>query len=356
MAEESFQERTEKATPRKKREAREKGDVAKSMEINAAIVLIVSLAGLRLFGGSLLGGLSGLMRSVFEQLHTIEISLDSIQAMSLSSLRYLGIMMAPFVGMIMLAGLGSNLIQTGFMFTGEQLKPKMNKISPAKGFKRMFSMRSLVELAKSIFKLLIIGLVSYMSLRAELHNYPLLIHSDVGQIVAFISRVGFALALRAAVILLILAVFDYAYQRFEYEKKLRMTKQEIKDEYKRTEGDPLIKSRIRSIQREQARKRMLSEVPKADVVITNPIHLAVALKYDSKKSSAPVVVAKGARLVAEKIKKIAHENNVPVVENKPLARMLYKSVEVGGLIPYELFKAAAEILAYVYRLKKKKMQ
>ena len=355
MAEESYQERTEKATPRKKREAREKGDVAKSMEIKSAIVLIASLLGLKLFGGLLLSRLSELMKYVFKGLHTFEVSVESVQAMSYSGLQYLFFMMAPLVGMIMLAGLASNVIQTGFLFTGEQLKPKFSKISPAKGFKRMFSIRSMVELIKSIFKLFIVGLVSYISLRAELYNYPLLIHSNTGQIVAFISRVGFSLAFRAALILLILAVFDYAYQRFEYEKKLRMTKQEIKDEYKRTEGDPQIKARIRSIQREQARKRMLSEVPKADVVITNPVHLAIALKYDSSKSAAPVVTAKGARLIAERIKKIAYENDVPVVENKPLARMIYKNVEIGGLIPYELFKAVAEVLAYVYRLKKKKM-
>ena len=355
MAEESFQEKTEQASPRKRREAREKGNVPKSQEVNTAVVLIVGLLGLKLLGGKMLAQLFGLTRGVLSQLATFELTLDMVPQLALQGMKFMGLILAPLVGMIMVAGVGANLLQSGWVFSAEPMKPKFSKISVGQGLKRMFSMRSVVELLKGIFKLLIVGFVGYVTLKNEMMLAPYLIKGTMGQLVAFIGGVGFKLAFRAALVLVVLAAFDFAYQKFQYEKKLRMTKQEVKEEYKRTEGDPLVKSRIRSIQRERARRRMLAEVPTADVVITNPTHLAVALKYTPGKSSAPVVVAKGARLVAQRIKEIAQANGVPVVENKPVARTLFKSVEVGGSIPYELFKAVAEILAYVYRLKKKRM-
>lgn len=355
MPEQSYQEKTEPASPRRRREAREKGNIARSTEVNSAIVLLAGIMALRLFGGHLFGRLKWGASWIFSRLSEIEIVPENVPGMVLTGSQFMGLMLAPIILTIMIAGVSASLIQGGFVIAGEPLKPKFSKISPASGFKRMFSTRSLVELVKGLMKLLIIGTIGYATLTAELNVYPHLVDNDVSQIVAFIGQVGFKLTMRASIVLLILAVFDYAYQKFEFEKKLRMTKQEVKEEYKRTEGDPLIKARIRSIQRERARQRMLSEVPKADVVVTNPVHLAVALKYESKKMNAPVVVAKGARLLAEKIKEIARAHDVPVVENKTLAQILYRSTEIGAQIPYELYKAVAEILAYVYRLKRKRL-
>ena len=353
MPEESFQDKTEQATPRKRREAREKGNIPRSMEVNSAVVLLMGMIAIRLFGGSLYSKLMDSMRWIFSRLSIIEITTDNIPGYVLAGLKFAGLMIAPIVLTVMVAGLSANLIQGGLVFAGEPIKPKFSKISPAKGLKRMFSLRSLIEAAKGALKIIIIGIVGYLTIKSELNQYPYLFDKDVPEIVAFLGQVSFKLVIRTSLVLLILAIFDYAYQKFEFEKKLKMTKQEVKEEFKRTEGDPLIKSRIKSIQRERARQRMLSEVPRADVVITNPTHLAVALKYESKKMGAPVVVAKGARLIAERIKKIAHDHEVPIVENKPLARILYRSTEIGSQIPFELYKAVAEILAYVYRLKRK---
>ena len=355
MPEESFQEKTEPATPRRRREAREKGNIARSVEINSAVVLITGIVALKLFGGHLKMHLLGAAQWIFSRLTVIEITTDNMQSYVLTGLKLMGLMLAPIVLMIMVAGVSASLAQGGFVFAGEPLIPKFSKISPITGLKRMFSMRSIVELLKGLMKLFIVVIIGYTTIKAEFNTYPYLVDKDVPQIVAFLGQVGFKLMIRAGVVLLIMALFDYAYQKFEYEKKLRMTKQEVKEEFKRTEGDPLIKARIRSIQRERARQRMLSDVPKADVVVTNPIHLAVALKYDSKKMGAPMVVAKGARLVAEKIKEIARVHDVPIVENKTLARLLYRSTEIGAQIPFELYKAVAEILAYVYRLKRKRL-
>jgi flagellar biosynthetic protein FlhB len=213
-------------------------------------------------------------------------------------------------------------------------------------------MRSVIELIKSIFKICIVGAVAYFVVKNELSNMIPLMEQTVWGMMTYFGRICFKILLATTIILVILAIFDYIYQRWEYEKSLRMTKQEIKDEYKNTEGDPLIKARIRRIQREIAHKRMMAQVPKADVIITNPTHLAVAIKYDPDNMLAPTVVAKGANIIAEKIKQIAEENEVPIVENKPLAQVLYKMVDIDNLIPEDLYRAVAEVLAFVYDQKK----
>lgn len=354
MAEQSFQERTERATPRKRREAREKGNVPKSMEINSVVVLLMGMLTLRFFGNSIFTRIVEAMRWIFSRLHVLEINSENIPAFLWSGITFMGAILAPIVLIILVAGILSNIVQSGFVFASEPVKPKFSKVSPAKGFKRIFSIRSLVELVKSIVKLAIVGVIGYLTLKAELDIYPFLFDKDVAQVVGFIGGMSYKLAIRSCLALIVLAVLDYAYQKFEFEKQLRMTKQEVKEEFKQSEGDPLIKSRIRSIQMKQARQRMLADVPEADVVVTNPIHLAVALKYDSAEMAAPTVVAKGARLVAEKIKEIAREHGVPIMENKPVARMLFKTTEIGQAIPFELYKAVAEILAAIYRMKRKR--
>ncbi|MFH1488713.1 MAG: EscU/YscU/HrcU family type III secretion system export apparatus switch protein, partial [Pseudomonadota bacterium] len=243
-------------------------------------------------------------------------------------------------------------LQTGFIWSVEPLAPKASKIDPIQGAKRTFSKRSLVELVKSIAKIVIVGWAAVSTLKNDFSQLIPLIYQEDIQILSFLGRISFNVAVRCCWVIAIMAILDYLYQKWEYEQKLKMSKQEVKDEYKQTEGDPMIKSRIRSIQREMARRRMMEEVPKADVVITNPVHLAIAIRYEPGRMTAPVIVAKGAERIAQRIKALAKENNVPIVEDRPLAQNLYK-MELGGEIPSHFYQAIAEILAYVYGLKRK---
>jgi flagellar biosynthetic protein FlhB len=229
--------------------------------------------------------------------------------------------------------------------------PNLNKLNPLEGFKRLFSKTAFVELVKSIFKIGIIGYVIYDYLKGNIEVVPELLNMNIESSAVFIGNTIINIGIRAAAVLLILSIFDYAYQIWDYEKSIRMSKQEIRDEYKEIEGNPQIKSKIKEKQRQLALRRMMAEVPNADVIITNPTHFAVAVRYDANASDAPQVIAKGKDLIAQKIKETAKENKVPIVENKPLAQALYKSVEIGENIPSELYKAVAEVLAYVYSLR-----
>jgi flagellar biosynthetic protein FlhB len=252
----------------------------------------------------------------------------------------------------MLLGLLANYAQVGFLFTFEPIKPKWDKLDPMKGIKKILvSKRSAVELVKGLLKLAVVGIVAYTSLQGVVAESMLMTDSDVGGILGFMASSAFSVMLKTGLAFLVIAVLDYMFQRYEHQREMKMTKSEVKEESKQMEGDPLIKSRIRSIQRDMARRRMMQEVPKADVVITNPTHIAVALKYDMTTMPAPKVVAKGAEKIAEKMRTLAHEHHVPIVEDKPLAWALYKSVEVNATIPPELFQAVAQTLAYIYQLK-----
>jgi len=232
------------------------------------------------------------------------------------------------------------------------LTPDFNKINPTSGFKRIFSLRAVVEGVKSFLKMVLIGLIVYLILKSEVHNIPYLVGYSLEQLMEYMGYLSVKLFFVVGMVMAGLAGLDYLYQRWDLEKKMMMTKQEIKEETKQREGDPMIKARIRKIQREVAQRRMLEEIPKADVIITNPTHIAVVLKY-TENLPAPQLVAKGADFLAEKIKQIARENNIPIVENKPLARTIYKTMKLGQVIPRELFVAVAEVLSYVYKLKRK---
>lgn len=259
----------------------------------------------------------------------------------------------PILGVGMLAGIISNYLQVGFLFSTEVIKPKLEKLDPIKGFKRIYSIRALVELLKSILKIGLIGFATFIALWMhfdEILRLPLLTAEET---LHFVANMTLIMGLYAAGALMILAGLDYMYQKFDYEKNLRMSKQDIKDEYKKSEGDPLIKSKIKQRQREMAMRRMMQEVPKADVIITNPTHYAIALKYDEEKMDAPFVVAKGTDILALKIRTIAKEHDIMTVENRPLARALYDQVDIDQAVPEEYFKAIAEILAYVYKTKQK---
>jgi flagellar biosynthetic protein FlhB len=347
------QEKTEPATPRKRNEARRKGQVAKSAELPAAFILVAVLLVIVLFGGSLKNGLYGLFTAAFSEYLRMEITSETAMRI-FSDLALRGtLMLAPIMLASFLVALAVNYVQVGFLFANDPLIPKLNKLDPIKGFKRIFSLRSLVNLAKSIVKFLIIGYLVYVTLMAEKDTLFALGGLPVEDLFGYAASVTMNLGLKIGAALIVLAILDYFYQRYEYLKGLRMSKQDIKDEHKMTEGDPLIKSRIRDKQRRMALRRMMQEVPKADVVITNPTHYAVALRYEASDMDAPQVIAKGADLVALRIREIAREHDIVIMENKPLARALYDKVEIGGFVPAELFQAVAEVLAYVYRIKRK---
>jgi flagellar biosynthetic protein FlhB len=262
-------------------------------------------------------------------------------------------MLVPVFIITVVVAVLSNYLQVGFLFTGEPLVPRLNKLNPIEGAKKIFSLRSAIDFLKSVLKMAIIGYVVFTTIWNEKANLMDLARLPLENVFIFTSSLTLKLGIKIGLILVVLAILDYFYQKFEYEKSLRMSKQDIKDEYKKTEGDPLIKGKIREKQRKMALQRMMQEVPKADVVITNPTHFSVALKYDAKEMQAPTVVAKGTDYVALKIRELAKQNGVMIMENKPLARALYAQVEIGDTIPSDLFQAVAEVLAYVYKVKGK---
>lgn len=347
-------EKTERATPKKRREAREKGQVVQTKDLNSAFTLIGVFLFLQLFGKFYIESFYRIFQDTMTFAGQFGETMSERSLYSLSNYVILEtlklIIPILFVGMII--GVVMNIMQVGFLFTTEPIKFKLDKISPLKGFKRMFSLKSLVEMVKSLVKGLGALYITYDYLRLQVDTLVLIMDLPVMQIGALMWRILFNVILRNSLFLFAIGILDLLYKLWENERDLKMSKQEIKDEYKTTEGDPLIKSRIREKQRQFAMSRMMQEVPKADVIITNPTHFAVAIQYDSKLGQAPKVVAKGQDLIAQNIKRVAGENNVPIVENKQLAQTLYKTVDIGGFIPSELYEAVAEVLAYVYSIKK----
>ena len=352
MAEESFQEKTEQPTPKKIADARKKGTVAQSREIPSAIILLTAL-GFFFFSGSwMFSSMSEFMGVMFRNIGLFRIhDITTASTLSIIILKNVLSIILPFMLAVVVAGIVANIVQIGFLFSPEAFSPKLSKFNPIKGIKKLFSLKSLVELVKSLIKITFVGGIAYLTIKTELKTIPTLMQMDIKDIISFIGTTSFKICLYVSLALIIMAVLDYAYQKYEHTKSLKMTKQEVKDENKQTEGDPKVKARIRSIQIEMSRRRMMEAVPEADVVITNPTQLAIALKFDSEKMLAPKIVAKGAGKIAERIREIADENHVPIVENKPLARTLFKIAEIGDYIPAELYQAVAEVLAYVYRLK-----
>ena len=348
------QEKTEKATPKRRQDTRKEGNVARSQEIPSAIILICSL-GVFYFGGSyMFGKLPNIMSNWLMSLNSININETTIKYILYEIVIQLGIILLPLMITVFFAAITANIIQVGFMINGKALTPKLSKLNPINGIKKIFSIKSLAELLKSLIKITIIGGVGYIVIKSEVQRLPSIMQMSVSSQFTMITGASFKIAFYACLAFGILAILDYIFQKWQFEKKIRMTKQEIKDEFKQREGDPIVKARIRNIQKDMARKRMMEAVPDSDVVITNPTELAVAIKYDSKKMSAPKVVAKGSGFIAEKIRKIAKNCGVPIIENKPLARILYKKIKIGTVISIELYHAVAEVLAYVYMIGKKR--
>ena len=347
-------EKTEEPTDKKRRDARKKGQVARSQELNAAFVLLAGFFVIKVLWEYIYENIAGYSAYIFANISMFSFSTESIMEIFLGIVVLLGKTAFPIMLGITVLALAINFFQVGFVVSTEKIEPKLDNINPINGFGRIFSKRSLVELAKSIFKILIIGFFLYLYLKDEVPFMPYFIYYDLGHSLTEIADKIFTMAFQVIGVIMVMAIADYAYQSWQTTQDLMMTKQEVKDEYKQTEGDPQIKGRIKQKQRQMAMSRMMQEVPKADVIVTNPTHFAVALLYE-KGMAAPKVLAKGQDIVAQRIKEIARESRIPIVENKPLARALYDTVEIGGFVPEELYQAVAEILAYVYRLKKKKV-
>jgi flagellar biosynthesis protein FlhB len=353
MAEESLQEKTEQATPKRREDARRKGQVARSSELSSVAILTAGLLALSSLSSYMFDQLSAFMIDLFSNGFAIELDTLNMRMYGLTWAHQYVAIVGPMVALLVAAALAVNYVQVGVLFSGEALAPKLNRISPLSGLQRLFSAKGLVELAKALFKVAAVAFITYLTISSALGGMIDFMDMSVGQIFPMCGAIILQLGYRITLLLLVMAILDYAFQRYDYEKSLRMTKQEVREELKQQEGDPLVRSRVRSLQREMSQRRMMADVGTADVVVTNPTHVAVALRYDPESMHAPRVVAKGQRLIAQRIKELAREAGVPLVENRPLARALFAAVRIGGDVPEELFRAVAQVLAFVFRLKQR---
>ncbi|NLJ74407.1 MAG: flagellar biosynthesis protein FlhB [Firmicutes bacterium] len=348
-------EKTEPATPRRREEARKKGQVAKSGEVGTAALVLGGFLALHLLGPMMFQHLQIIVQYFLQAVGEWDGTVPGLQAMFVFALVQTAYIVSPIFLILLVIGLLSQVGQVGFFVSPESITPKFSRINPIEGFKRIFSKRAIVEFFKSFFKIFVIGYIVYRQIRSSMDWLPAVGLVELTHSTALIGETIYSLAIRIGVFLLVIASIDYLYQRWEFEKSIRMSKQEIREEYKQTEGDPLIRSKIRQRQRQIASQRMMQAVPTADVIVTNPTHYAVAIRYISSEMGAPQVVAKGMGIIAQRIKDIAREHDVTAVENPELARALYKTTEIGQEIPAELYPAVAEVLAFVYRLRNQKI-
>ena len=348
----SAMDKTEPATTKRRRDEREKGHIPQSPDITAAVTMVVTFGALKALGSSMMDSLGTGMRAMLNVLPADVSSYGALKSHVSGMFSIATAVALPIMLIGLFTGVAVTLFQTRLSVTSAQLKPDFGRLSPLQGIKRMFSLRSLEELGKSILKIVLVGVIVYTQVQPEMHTILLLYNSSLATSFAWIAGVLVNVGLKVSIVMLVLGVGDYFFQVFQYEKDIRMTKQEIKDEFKQTEGNPEIKGKIRSLQRQYSRARMMQSVPKADVVLRNPTHYAVALQYVHGKQKAPVCLAKGQNAVALRIVEIAEENHVHIIENPPLTRALYKAVRVGDQIPPDFYKAVAEVLAYIYRLRR----
>ncbi|WP_026974476.1 flagellar biosynthesis protein FlhB [Alicyclobacillus contaminans] len=344
-------EKTERATPQRRREVRREGRVPRSPELTSALVLLSSLVVLRWGGPRIWDGWLTMMQTQLQQINTADLTTASVMALFRTNTWACVVLLAPVLATALLIGVGVAVAQVGFLIVPKRIMPDFQKISPAAGFRRMWSVQSLAEAVKSILKLLIVAAMAYLAAQNIIGHLADLMTTEIQGLPKVVGGMVAQLGLEISGAFVVLAALDYLFQRYEFERSIRMSREEIKEEMKRQEGDPQIKSQIRQRGRALALRRMMQEVPKADVVITNPTHFAVAIRYDAASMSAPKVVAKGQDELAWRIRKLAEQSGVPRVENRQLAQTLYRTVELDQLIPSELYQAVAEVLAYVYRLR-----
>ncbi len=346
-------QKTEEPTQRRLDQAREKGQVAKSQEVTHWFMILAAALFIGVFGESFAKGIASTLYRFVEQPHSIRIDGGQLRDVLFETMGQLGLVVLAPVIVMLLAAFIAGIIQNGLMFSAETITPKLEKLSLLKGLKRLFSSRSLVEFAKGVSKITIVGAVVVLLLWPEREIMFNVTSLGVVQFMAVLQSLVIRVLVGVLAVMTVIAVLDFLYQKQKHTKELRMSKQELKEEYKQTEGDPMIKARLRQIRTERARRRMMAAVPDADVVITNPTHYSVALKYEQEKMEAPVLVAKGIDTIAFRMREVAEEHGVPVVENPPLCRALYDSVDLDQAVPAEHYKAVAEIIGYIMRLKGK---
>tara|TARA_Y100001970_G_scaffold275391_1_gene376560 strand:- start:858 stop:1922 length:1065 start_codon:yes stop_codon:yes gene_type:complete len=352
MAEQQGQEKTEAPTEKKRRDSREEGQVAYSRELSSVALLGGIVLVLTVSSPLILKSFQELMSKIFTQMAQIEeLSINSIYNLSGEIVSIMLPAFTPFISVIVLVAIFSSVVQVGFQITLKAIAPKFNKISPLTGIKRLFSSQSLADFLKSMAKMIIVGFVGYITYMTKITELNGLYVSAPEAILEYNFIVVAEVSGKIVLALVAIAIFDFLYQRWHHEQQMMMTKQEVKDETKQTEGDPQLKARIRQIQREMSNARMMQEVPKADALVVNPTHFSVAILYDREVMSAPEVIAKGVDHMALRMRTVARENNVPILERPELARDLYANVEIGEDIPERFYKAVAEILAYVFRLR-----
>lgn len=348
-------EKTEQATDAKREEFRKRGQVAMTKELATAVIFLAAAGLLFTLGRFFLQNITEVFQVSFGTTMVKMVRDNQITDLFLFVAKKMMYLISPVLLSSVVIGIASQVLQTGFLQVEDAFSPDLNKLNPLPALGRIFSMKGVIELLKSITKILVIVASMYFLLKGEIRQIPYLSSFSVSEIMSYLGQVLFKLLMGTGIFMLVLATADYFIQRWQLEKEMMMTKQEVKEEHKSREGDPHIKARIRKIQRDMSQRKMLQDIPKANVVITNPTHIAVVLKY-SDKLPAPQLVARGADFMAEKIKQIAKDHNIPVIENKPLARTIYKTMKVGQVIPRELFVAVAEVLSYVYRLQRKRQR
>lgn len=354
MAEESSAggEKTESPSAKRREDFRKKGQIAQSKEVQTASLFTIILLFWIFYLPTFWNGLTELIFFIWQTSGSYEITPASIITLTTFLVQKLGLLIAPLFLLVILIGIFSSIFQFGWLLTGKPLIPDFSKLNPITGVARFFSKKSFIEVVKSMLKVLLVGWFAFSTVLDNFEEALILVDTSIGTTISYLGRISIIIMAKVCAVLILIAFLDFLFVKWEMEEKMKMTKQEVKEEYKESEGDPHIKAQIRSIQQEMARKRMMAEVPNADVVVTNPTHLAVAIRYDAKQMAAPVIIAKGADLVAMKIREIARNHEIPIIENPPVARLLHK-LDLGEHIPEDLFKVVAEILAHVYSLKGK---
>jgi len=349
MAEEDDSQKTEDPTDRKLSKAREKGDVAQSQEVKTWMILLGGTVGLFFMAPYMGSSVSNAVSPFLRAPHAIPVDFEHLRLVFADLIGEVGMVLAPLLGLLFFLAVFSNIVQFGIMFSPDKLKFDFSKLSILKGIKRMVSMRALVEFLKGIFKLLVVGAVSFFLALPWLQDLVIIPRMDISVTLDRIHMIALVLAMGTVGVMTIVAAMDFAFQKHTFTKKMRMTQQEVKDEHKQSEGDPQVKARIRKVRSERAQQRMMAAVPDADVIITNPTHYSIALQYKIDDMAAPKLVAKGVDHLAMRIREVAKAHDVPLVENPPLARALYAGVDIDEEIPPEHFKAVAEVIGFVMR-------
>lgn len=354
MADESSQEKTESPTEKRREDARKEGQVAFSKEVSASAILGMFLVLFYFIGGNVLEGMEKLWIYTFENLNYSELSIPFMQNLMGYYMKRTVVLFFPFFVVAFATAILASVMQVGVNITFKPLVPKPEKISPLKGFGRFFSKQTFNELIKSILKLVLIGYIGYVSYEENIATLSRLTNSSMSIIIHEAFSIVGVFCLRLFLALATMAMFDFMFQKWDLEQKLKMSKQDVKEEHKQMEGDPQLKAKIKQIQQKMSQARMMQDVPESDVVISNPTHYAIALKYDREVAASPLVMAKGSDYLALRIMDVAKKSDVPIIRNPPVARGMYQQVEIGDEIPEDFYKAVAEILAFVYKSKRKR--